>query len=116
MGIYVFRHGETEYKQGNDRLTLGKANDLTPEGERIVRASASHLANLIASTERGYTTPVKIHTSPMGRCIHSSEIIGNDLTDEGLNVLPIELNEDLEEVRNFDWKLFQILLQDLMLN
>lgn len=104
--IYVFRHGKTDYKQGNSRLAIGQGNDLTTEGESVVRASASHLAENLSNTERGLTIPIKIQSSPMGRCLHTSDLIGSVLDDFGFNVLPIEINENLEEVRNFEYGLF----------
>ncbi len=101
MAIYIFRHGDSLYKQGE--AVFGSGNDLTPEGENIVYDSVRHLVlNSVPLIE----SPVKAHYSPIGRCVHTMQNIVETLKDNGIKIADIVENKELDEVRNFEWNLF----------
>ena len=103
MGITIFRHGETEYNQPY-HTTLEDAWDLTSEGIENVTSSAHRFV-----TE----TPLRdviMYTSPMGRTIHTAQIIRNILEGSGVYVEDLLLDERLTEVKEFHWPLFEPLV------
>lgn len=103
MESYIFRHGQSQYKQG--MVSLGEADDLTLEGVRTVRDSADHLGKRLDKS-----TPVLIHSSSFGRCLHTARIIGDTLSGLGFGVSGITIDPTLREVENFDWSLFHPLV------
>jgi len=103
MKAYIFRHGESPYNQR--QVSLAEADDLSPEGGRSIRDSASHLGEILSND-----LPVQIYSSPFGRCLHSSKIIRDTLVNNGFDVADIKEDYDIEEVRNFEWALFHPLV------
>lgn len=99
MESYIFRHGDTHYKQGE--VSFSEANDLTNEGIQIVEDSSKGLSKRLRQD-----LPIQIHSSPFGRCLHTARIIGENLTEEGYMVLDIGVDRLISEVGNFDWSLF----------
>lgn len=99
MVVYIFRHGETEYKQGP--VTLTEANDLTPTGVRIVTESATNLAKVVGSGP-----DIALFSSPFGRCLHTAKVIKDKLEQTGILTSNITPERLLGEVENFEWRLF----------
>lgn len=99
METYVFRHGESPYKQG--KVSLSEAYDLTNQGISVVRDSTKDLSDRL---KQGL--PVQIHSSPFGRCLHTAKIIGQTLSEDGHRVSEVREDELIGEVGNFDWSLF----------
>ncbi|MBU0906612.1 MAG: histidine phosphatase family protein [Nanoarchaeota archaeon] len=102
MQAHVLRHGLTEYKQGI--VDLGEANDLTPEGIAVVRATAGDLAQHVL---RNRGKAVKIRSSRYGRTLYTAKIASEELSRSGVEI-PEGIVEDsrLNEVENFEWDLF----------
>jgi len=103
MEAYVFRHGETEYNQG--MVSLQAANDLTPEGARVVNNSANHLSQRLDKNKQ-----IQISSSPFGRSLYTAKIIQDVLNKDGFNVDEIKTDVGLREVKDFDWELFHPLV------
>lgn len=95
------RHGKSPYGQG--KTSIERADDLTPAGIRIVKNEAKKIAGLI---KKGAI----IFSSPYGRTLHSAKIIKAVLFKYGLGAIII-IEEDLRELNNFSWKLFQPLVE-----
>ncbi len=104
MIIYLFRHGETTYQQ--DRVLLDHASDLTPKGIETVRESANDLATQLDTLVQQASTPIRIHSSPFGRCLHTAKVIQDILSKRGFKVQDIAQDELLAEVENWNWELF----------
>lgn len=98
--ITVFRHGSTNYMQGE--VSLAEANDLTPAGEAEVRLHAARFAETIGNE------PVFILSSPTGRTLHTAKLIVSALQGRGVPVSESDITVEplLTEVANFTWKLF----------
>ncbi len=102
MRVYVFRHGKSEYKQG--RVSISEANDLTPDGIETVRNSTNCLSSRISKDVSS-----GISSSPLGRCLHTSNIIRQTLSEKGFRTHEIEVDDILGE-ENLDWDLFEYLV------
>src|SRR3989344_2674309 len=100
--VGIFRHGAANYSQGE--TTLEDAFDLNAEGIRNVRSRADEFSQYIG------LSPVIIHSSPMGRTLHTAKIIRERLQCAGFVVRPITIDSDLTEVRGFEWNLFKPLV------
>ena len=87
--ILLVRHGQNEWVK-EKRLAGWTPNvHLNSEGRQEVKALASRLSSL----------PVKmIYSSPLERCIETAEILAEP------NIVPIETNENLGEVRFGKWE------------
>ena len=98
--ITIFRHGSTNYTQGE--VSIAEANDLTPAGEAEVRLHAARFAESIGDE------PVFILSSPTGRTLHTAKLIVNALQVRGVPVRESDIVTErrLTEVANFTWKLF----------
>ncbi|MBU1032688.1 MAG: histidine phosphatase family protein [Patescibacteria group bacterium] len=101
LKVFVFRHGDTEYRQGDNLHSVATANDLTPVGVRTTQVSAMKLLPLL---DRG--KGVQIHSAPSGRTLHTAKIISDTLRDDGFFVSPISPEYSLREVEGFSWRLF----------
>lgn len=101
MGTYIIRHGDAGYQQG--KVNISMANDLTENGVDTVNKTALHLSNTIESEGN---SQVQLYSSPFGRCLHTSRIVRDVLASRGSDIKPIQITNDLEEVRNFEWNLF----------
>src|SRR3989344_2172127 len=95
--IGLFRHGPANYSQRE--TTLDEAHDLTLEGIERVKTRASEFLQYIG------LSPVIIHSSPMGRTLHTSKLIRLCLQEGGFRVYPIVINPELTEVGGFEWNL-----------
>lgn len=104
MNIGIFRHGKSKYRQG--RATLEEACDLTKEGEYHVNSTAYEFANFNKWVDNAI-----IFSSPYGRALHTAKIISRVLKNRFfIDTKKIEIDEDLSEVKNFDWGLFSPLI------
>ena len=107
LGINVFRHGKSRYKQ--EEVPIEEARDLTAEGVDDVKKSAEALVKLIKPDEE-----VEIWSSPMGRTLQTAKIIAQVLEEKQAlirkkgdsNKHGIKVFEQFSEVKNFSWKLF----------
>ncbi len=97
----LMRHGYTDYKQGNVPVAIGEANDLNEKGIEAVTASAKEIREILKDSLK-----VTIYTSPMGRAIHTAQIIQEILSEEGRDVHLVSAIE-LQEVHNWNWPLFK---------
>ena len=102
----LFRHGKSNYTQGNGDQDLATANDLVPDAIELVHRSAQKLAKTI-EPDRPH---IHIHTSPNGRTIHTARIIKDVLGGKGYDIVSFEIDHSLGEVRNFSWNLFEPLM------
>lgn len=104
MYIYVFRHGEALYGQGE--VLIGEADDLKEEGTGIIEKNAEKIAGRVRKEEKD---GVIIYSSPFGRSLETARIISNIL---GANSIPgvIESIFALREADNFSWELFSPLI------
>ena len=96
MKAYIFRHSQTNYKQG--RTSLEEANDLTLEGREIILQYGLRLAIQL----NGDST-VRILSSPFGRCLDSAKTTQNAFSFLEKTVDSITPTEGLREVDNFEW-------------
>ncbi len=107
LGINVFRHGKSRYKQ--EEVLIEEARDLTAEGVDDVKKSAEALVKLIKPDEE-----VEIWSSPMGRTLQTAKIIAQVLEEKQVHIRKkgdsnkhgIKVFEQFSEVKNFSWKLF----------
>lgn len=107
----IFRHGATEYEQGE--TTIEEAGDLTEKGIEEIKARAEELAELIRPEEE-----VAIWSSPSGRALHTAKLIAETLEQKGVNLrkkgeaedFGIKVFKQLSEVKNFSWNLFNSLI------
>ncbi|MFA5126855.1 MAG: histidine phosphatase family protein [Patescibacteria group bacterium] len=110
--IDIVRHGQAKY--GQEKVSLAEAQDLTPEGEEQVRASAEALTELIGPDEE-----VVIWSSPIGRTLQTAKIIAETLEQKGIHLRDkaksdrpgIQTHEQLIEVKDFSWQLFKPLIE-----
>jgi broad specificity phosphatase PhoE len=105
MGIYVFRHGDSEYRQG--KVDISIADDLLPIGVKTVRESAKSLAQRLTGDGEDF---VRLRSSPFGRCLYTAKVLKEALKEQGIDSDEIETSLSLEEVRNLDWKSFYPLI------
>jgi broad specificity phosphatase PhoE len=112
LKVDIFRHGESTYKQRQE-VPIEEAKDLTPEGEEKVRENAEILAETIGDDEE-----VEIWSSPTGRTLHTARIISETFEEKGIKLRKkgsaeehgIKIWEQLNEVHNFSWVLFEPLM------
>src|SRR3989344_3428990 len=109
MDVYIFRHAASNYRQG--MVNLVEANDLTLDGIIDTTNSAADLAKRLEKLSKGALLPVQLSSSPFGRCLHSSKIIDETLTNAGFLAHPIKISNNLGEVGNFEWYLFNALVK-----
>jgi len=104
MHIYVFRHGEALYEQGE--VLIKEADDLKKERIGIIKENAKKIAGRVSQKEKD---GVIIYSSPFGRSLETARIISNVL--EANNVISItERFFALKEADNFSWELFSPLV------
>lgn len=111
LHIDIFRHGQAKYEQGE--VEIKEADDLTKEGIREVKISAEKLADFIRPDEE-----VEIWSSPRGRTLQTAKIIAETLEQKGIHLrkkgnaedLGIKVFDQLGEIKNFSWKLFNPLV------
>ncbi len=97
----VFRHGDSNYEQGNEPVAIEVAGDLTEEGIGIVEKKADEVRTHFVESDFFITS------SPAGRCLHTAKVIEQRAVINGLlpyaRIIP---NPELSEVGNFNWKWF----------
>lgn len=111
LRVDIFRHGEAKYEQRE--VPIEQAEDLTEEGIKEVKVSAKELADLIQPNEE-----VEIWSSPMGRTLHTAKIIAETLEQNRIWLRRkgdakgpgIKVFEQLSEIKNFSWNLFNPLI------
>ena len=107
-GAHVMRHGESQRKQGH--VPLADAFDLTCKGIADVEAKSKEIADFVERKRdelRG-DLEIAILASPFGRTLHTAKIVYEELARRNIPVPNgVVAEPELEEVRNFDWKLFQ---------
>lgn len=111
LKINVFRHGAAKYEQG--KVPFGEVKDLKPEGAKEVEKNAEALAELIGPDEE-----VAIWSSPLGRTLETAKIVARVLRDKGIKLRQkgtvensgIKAFNELSEVKNFSWRLFEPLV------
>ncbi|HUT96276.1 MAG TPA: histidine phosphatase family protein [Candidatus Paceibacterota bacterium] len=103
--VNIFRHGKALYKQ--EETSLEEAEDLTEEGIEKVKLNAGKIAELIDPEEE-----VAIWSSSKGRGLHTAKIIKEVLKEKGINLREngIQVFNELTEVKNFSWQLFEPLI------
>ena len=119
MKSFIFRHGESPYKQGNRTCTAEEvetALDLTDRGIGVVLSNATRAAGLLDPKGK-----VTIVTSPVPRCVHSARLIRLTLRHSGFNwnakvqeqyqSVRIRVEPLLCEVRNFVWDVYRPLFE-----
>ena len=100
--IYVFRHGISQYRQG--KVNIIEANDLTKEG---IEGVISNTSEIVLDDFR--TREIIIYSSPYGRALHTAKIIACVFQTKGITA-KIYVRDELQEVKNFSWPLFESLL------
>lgn len=106
LDMFVVRHGETPYAQGNQPRALDDAFDLTPNGE--IRTRQSTLALLpFLNRQRA----VQILSSPAGRTLHTAKVIREALEAHAVQIRGIESRSELREGENFTWRIFTPLVE-----
>ncbi|MBI2475832.1 MAG: hypothetical protein HYV67_01140 [Candidatus Taylorbacteria bacterium] len=122
--IAIFRHGHTDYRQGNRSVSIEMANDLSmpsADGEPPEHSFLNAVNDLKnkAKALSYYINPGKrtvIHSSGTGRTLSTAKIIQLELASEGLAFErhdgPWAIHHEplLDEVGCFDWKLFLALV------
>lgn len=111
LNINIFRHGQANYEQ--QEVDIEEAEDLTDKGKLEVKQSTESLVELIQPKEE-----IEIWSSPKGRALETAKIVARVLKENGISIRnrgkgrPFGINvfEDLTEVKNFSWELFQPLV------
>ncbi len=98
--IFIFRHGHTNYGQGNSAIELAQARDLTPAGIADIIRSAECIAPHFAPAD-----PVLICASPTGRTLHSARLIQDTLATHGVTKTEIRPLLAINEIRRFSPRL-----------
>lgn len=102
--IKAFRHGLARYTQGK-LDSLRDADDLTFEGKKIVAKTAENLVSVVDPKSK-----FLFISSPFGRCLNTVNIVRQIFYAHSIHDIYIEIAEELEEVKNFDWQLFEPLI------
>lgn len=100
--VGVFRHGRSTYRQLE--VAPEDAHDLTEDGvETVLGSGRAFLAG---------RRPARavIHTSPMGRTLHTARLLAQVLAAHGVAVEEPRVEPELTEVHGFSWALFDPLV------
>lgn len=110
--VTAMRHGIAHYKQ--KEVSLAEASDLTPEGVIGAELAVGLLLSEITTDEL-----IEIRASPYGRTLQTANIVFTVLQRQGYRFSQIDsevpviasnvihVDRDIDEVRNFDLKLFR---------
>lgn len=109
MQIGLFRHGKSAYVQRE--VKIEDAYDLLPEGAAAIIKSANEFSHFLSDTRA-----VEIYSSPFGRTLYSAQLAMEVFRSKGIHVNSANAEKDLEELRNFNWKLFEPLVNGGKLN
>jgi len=109
----IVRHGDTEYEEGDESVSVEEAEDLTEEGIKQIRNTAESIADQIGDEE------VRIWSSPTARTLHSAKVIAEVLQKKGKNIklepggneYGVRPFEQFGEVENLDFDLFEPLIK-----
>lgn len=100
--VGVFRHGRSTYRQLE--VAPADAHDLTEDGVETVLGSGR--AFLAGRRPRRAV----IHTSPMGRTLHTARLLARVLAEHDVAVEGPRIEPELTEVHGFSWALFDPLV------
>ncbi len=101
LDIGIFRHGSSRYQQRI--ISLEEAHDLIEEEIPTISEKAEEFRHFLHSK-------VTIYSSLYGRALHTSKVIKEALDDFCYDEIQIFPEPLLNEVSNFDWKLFSPLV------
>ncbi len=91
--VVIMRHGRTNYLHGNKKFTSSEnsPDDLIIDSLDTVKETGRAIS---------LTGPIRrILSSPTARCLHTARVMREAA---GLNALPIEIEEELREIDNYN--------------
>jgi len=99
--LFIMRHGHTLYKQG--KVSIDEACDIVDEAKPAIRQSAIEIDGIFKG--KG----LEIQSTPYGRGLATAKEVYAQLQELGSKPGDIKINNELEEIRNFDYRIMHAL-------